>query len=367
MGDFYVKELEDKVTRYEAVMSRCPQCKSSLPTPEADSTGPHTRQSRSSRSAQQPAANVPPPALASPSKRPVPASTLRSSARSSKQLHPESRTEPQASSVQQITPSIPPAAQSSRSHQTREAPIASLRRPLTNSSDLPNTGSVTSSAPESTKQPTTSSQAPTSYPSSTHPSSASRTQPSNSNPVTLNVLQYTRPDPLKPNRRSSRSSNTYPTWMRMADTMLEEVPSGRQWQEKVAKMDSSIMAAVVLSVAPVIEREVSSTEDVKREELVRRVRKFAQRHSEGRVNFEHLILVCLCKVMSSQGVPRDEIVKTLQICISDTGEQNILRYLKGAAWANEMMDELFFTDWGYRAVDLIAICKVMKEIYRIPR
>ena len=361
MAALYVKELEEKVARYEAVMSRCPRCKSTLPPPKADSTGLHTRHSRSSRSAQQPAAKVPPPAPAGPSKRSVPTSTLRSSARVSKQLHPGSRAEPQASSVQQNSLSVQSAAQSSQSHQTSEVPIAPLRRPLMNLSDDPKTGSVPSSAPESTRQPTTSSQAPTTYPSSIPPSNAGVRQPRSGSSDALNVLQYKKPEPPNRMARPSEQSNSNSKWIRMAEIMLEEVPSGRHWREKVAKMDSSIMAAVALGVAPGLEGEVCPTEDVRREKLVQRVRRFAQRHSEGRVNFEHLILVCLCQVMASQGVPRDEIVETLQICISDTSQQNILRYLRGAIWVNEMVNELFFTDWSYRAVDLISICKVVRD------
>ena len=145
----------------------------------------------------------------------------------------------------------------------------------------------------------------------------------------------------------------------MADIMLEEVPSGRQWREKITIMDSSIIAAVAMDVAPISEGDVSPTDDAERKELIRRVRRFAERHSEGRVNFEHLILVFLCLVLSSQGVPQSKIVETLQICISDTSKKNIDRYLKGATWANNIMSDLFLTNWGYRAIDLIAICKCL--------
>lgn len=145
--------------------------------------------------------------------------------------------------------------------------------------------------------------------------------------------------------------------MRTADIMLEEVPAGRQWREKIMSMDSSTVAAVAIGVAQAPPADMSQKKDVELKELVQLVRRFAERHSQGRVNFEHFILVCLCRVLSSQGVPQSKIVETLQICISDTGKKNIDKYLKGASWANKLMNDLFFTEWGYRAVDLIAICK----------
>lgn len=130
-------------------------------------------------------------------------------------------------------------------------------------------------------------------------------------------------------------------------------------------MDNSVIAAVAISATPNPKGDVSASEDVGRKELIRLVRRFAEQHSEGRVNFEHFILVCLCNVLSSQGVPQNRIVETLQICISDTGKDNINRYLKGAIWVNKLVDELFHTDWGYRAVDLIVICKVFSELFWI--
>lgn len=142
--------------------------------------------------------------------------------------------------------------------------------------------------------------------------------------------------------------------------MLEEVPSGRHWRERLETLDSSVIAAVAMRAALGPEGDVSPTEDVERKELIRLVRRFAERHSEGRLNFQQFILVCLCQVLSSQGVPQGKILETLQICISDTSKANVSRYLKGTTWANKMMNDLFFTDWGYRAVDLIAIC----EVYR---
>lgn len=128
------------------------------------------------------------------------------------------------------------------------------------------------------------------------------------------------------------------------------------------EMDSSIIAAVAIGAVSVSKGDVSLTEDDGRKELVRLVRRFAERHSEGRLNFQQFILVCLCQVLSSQGVTQGKIVETLQICISDTSKRNVGRFLKGATWANKMVNDLFFTDWGYRAVDLIAICKIFGEL-----
>lgn len=341
-------------------MSRCSRCKPNLPTPEAGSATRSLRHSRSSRSARQPAAEVPPSALTGPSKRPAPASTL-SSARSSEKPHLASRTERQVDDQQQRTASIPPAASSNRSPKITEAPFSTLRHPPKDSSDPPTTDSITSSAADSSGKPTNSSKVASTRPSSLPLSTSDGRHDHSGKLVDLDLQQYKKPKSRNLGGRPPGESPRHAEWMRTADIMLEEIPSGRQWREKVMRMDSSIIAAVAMGIAPVPERDASPTDDVEREELLRLVRKFAERHSEGRVNFEQFILVCLCKVLSSQGVPQGKIVETLRICISDTSKVNIDRYLKGATWANRMMNELFLTDWGYRAVDLLAICKAFRE------
>lgn len=338
-------------------MSKCPQCKASLPASNAEPITASPRNTRSSHSAQQSAAQLPPLALTGSSKRRAPASTLSSSATSSKQLRSASRTVPQAS------PSIPPLISSDRSHQTSEAPVPSLQHPSKNSSDHPTTDRIPSSSADSSGQPNASSQIQPARPSSLAPSTSDGRPHHGGTLIHLELQQqYNNPRSRTRSGRPSGESPRHAEWMRTADIMLEEIPSGRLWRESLRKMDSSVIAAVALGVAPILTGDVSPTEDVERKDLLRLVRRFAERHSEGCVNFEHFILVCLCRVMSSQGVPQPKIVETLQICISDTSKQNIDRYLKGATWANSMMNELFLTDWGYRAVDLIAICKIPREV-----
>ena len=118
-----------------------------------------------------------------------------------------------------------------------------------------------------------------------------------------------------------------------------------------------MLAAVAINTAADPADTVDAMEDTQnKDHLVRLVRDFAHRHSDKRVDFQQFLLVCLCRVLSAQMVPQSSIVETLQICISDSMERNIDRYLKGAKWANELMDRLFFAGWRYRAIDLLILC-----------
>ena len=361
MASTYITELEEKIAHYEEIMSRCPQCKASLPAPEAESTAGPSRHARPSRIAQQRHAKIPPPAFTATSKQPAPAATLSPSTMPSKKLHTTSQTEVEASDVQHGGPSNPSIASSLRSHQDTEAPVSTLQQQSKLSSDDPTASHIPTLAVGPSGQPSTSSETlSTGDPPPTLTSADVRRRHSG-RLVHLDLQQqYKKPRSRTQVGRPPGESPRHAEWMRTADIMLEEVPSGRQWREKVTKMDSSIIAAVAISATPNSRGNVSPKEDVERKELVRLVRSFAERHSEGRVNFEHFILVCLCKVLSTQGVPQRKVVETLQICISDTSKKNIDGYLKGATWVNRMIDELFSTDWGYRAVDLIVICKVFK-------
>ena len=340
-------------------MSRCPQCKASLPAPEVESMTASSHHTRSSRSAQQSAAKLPSSALTELSKRPTPGSTPSASAGSSHQPRNESGTDLQAKTLRQYPPPAPPVASSSRSHESTKRVVSTLQRPSTKSSDHQDTGAESSSAADSLERPTSSSQIVSTHASSPALSVADGRHPHRGTLVALDLQQY------KNRNRGGRPPGESPRhaeWMRTADIMLEEVPSGRNWREKVMEMDSSITAAVTIGFALVPKGHESLTEDTERKELIRLVRRFAERHSEGRLNFQQFILVCLCQVLSSQGVPQGKIVETLQICISDTSKRNVGRFLKGATWANNMMNDLFFTDWSYRAVDLIAICKIFGEL-----
>ena len=156
MVDLYIRDLEAKIAQYEAIMSRCPQCKTTLSSPEAESNTASSLQTRSSRPAQQTAAKAPPATITGPSKRTAPALALSSSARSSKQLRPGSRIEIQASDLQQRTPPVPLFASSNRSDQGTEAPGPTLGHPPIIPSGRPTTRSVTSTAAGSTGQPATS-------------------------------------------------------------------------------------------------------------------------------------------------------------------------------------------------------------------
>ena len=145
--------------------------------------------------------------------------------------------------------------------------------------------------------------------------------------------------------------------MATADKMLGEIPLGWIWLARLVGLGNSMLAAVAIDTTAVLD-DLTGAEDERqnKDHLLRLVQGFAHRHSEQRVNFQHFLLVCLCNVLSAQGIPRRAIVEALQICISDTSERNIGKYLKGAKWANELMNKLFFTDWGYRAIDLLLLC-----------
>ena len=149
-------------------------------------------------------------------------------------------------------------------------------------------------------------------------------------------------------------------WVATADKMLGEIPTGWVWHAKLVQVDRSLLAAVASDTNAVLDDAIDTLGTVddtqNKDRLLKLVRGFAHRHSVQRVNFQHFLLVCLCRVLSAQDFPQSSIVEVLRICISDTGEVNIGRYLLGAKWANKLLNRLFFTGWGYRAIDLMAIC-----------
>ena len=232
--------------------------------------------------------------------------------------------------------------------------------PPENSRNHPTIGSATSSAVECSVRDPVSSQDPIIRPRSPPLASSVGRQLHSGKLVALEL----QPKPNKSGRPPGESPKRA-QWVLGANKMLEEVPSARQWRNKISKMNSSMTAAITIDMASVPARAVSLRDDVEPKGLVQLVQRFAQRHSAGRIEFQQFILVCLCNVLSSQGTPKNKIIETLQICISDTGKANIDRYLKGVIWANTLMSDLFFVGWRYRAIELIAICKILKVFYWI--
>lgn len=341
-------------------MSMCLQCKSSVLNPAAEPTDtPPSRPSRSSRPIQQPAVTVPPLPLKDRSKRPAPASTISSSARLSKQTEPASRAQPPASKTQKLPPSIPSRAPSTRPHHPTPAPVSTFGHQSKKSAVYLPIGPGKAPAEESPGQPTIASNTLSTLPLSRV--TASKEHQHSGELVQLHLQQYQKSGSRNLGGMTARPPR-HDEWLRTSDIMFEEIPSGRHWREKVMIMNSSVMAAVTTDIPPGSHGDSSSPGDVEQGELVRIVQRFAERQSVGRVNFENFILVCLCVVLLSQGVSKDILVKTLQICISDTSRQNMNQYFRGATFVNKLMNELFLTDWGYRAVDLIAICKPWREL-----
>ena len=241
------------------------------------------------------------------------------------------------------------------------ASALSSKKPLSSNRQGPTTRS-------SNKAPSTSKVKPS---SSFHPQTSSTSQPKHTSlrpsPNTVNAsladtdwVNQSRPILSRSDSDAGRPRDDIrkeASWVASADKMLDEVPFGWEWLARLVRLGNSMLAAVAIDTTAVL-NDVSGAEDDTRnkDHLLRLVQGFAHRHSEQRVNFQHFLLVCLCIVLSAQGIPRDSIVEALKMCVGDNSEGNIVKYLEGAKWANELMNSLFFTDWGYRAIDLLLLC-----------
>ena len=164
-----------------------------------------------------------------------------------------------------------------------------------------------------------------------------------------------RPTSIKP--KAHPEPNKAPFWVAPADKMLGEVPTGWAWHASLVQVDKSLLAAVATNTAALPDGEIGGVGDTQnKDRLLKLVQGFAHRHSVQRVNFQQFLLVCLCTVLNAQNFLQSSIMETLQICIMDAGEGNMIRYLKGVKWANKLLNRLFFAGWGHRAIDIMVIC-----------
>ena len=365
MATAYTKNLEEKLARYERIMRGCSHCKAALASEEGnDATSqamPQAMPPPSARSLRNAARKASSTAITPSAKTSTPTTGQGHSKRPSKQA--SSTSQPKASSTSQpkasssstdaVRPSSPTRESSIRHEEIISGPLTNTaHRPSTRMSKQNSAQGVSSIPNNSTTKLIRAAPSLNIRPTSLRPS-ASAIETLLADNMWLNT---SRPDLTGSSTRRTRNDPyKQGDWVVSADKMLGEVPLGWVWHDKLVQVDKSLLAAVATDTIP--DNVIGAVDDTQSEDLLRVVRGFVHQHSVQRVNFQHFLLVCLCKVLSVRGVPQSSIIETLQICISDTSERNINRYLRGASWANELLSRLFFTEWRYRAIDLMVLCK----------
>ena len=326
------KQLEDKIAQYERILSGCPRCKAALASEGVEL--------------------------------PVTPSVAPLAASSSQQIAPKV-----SSTASALTSAKPPSSKSRKGQSTRSSNQATTSKsrsgPSTRSRDAvgPSSGSSKQTVVEagpilpeaSSTQQTHTTHSLHLRPTTLNPSASGK----DTSPTDTNRLRSIETSRLGPDSNAVRpriDQHRPPEWISPADKMLSEVPLGWVWHERILGVDKSLLAAVAIETTTVPDEIISAGDTQDKDHLLSLVRDFAHRHSVQRTNFQHFLLVCLCRVLSFETIPQRLIVETLKICISDTSEKNIVRFLRGAQWANEIMDKLFFAGWRYRAIDLLAMC-----------
>lgn len=338
-----IKQLEDELARYERIVSDCSRCKAALAIEGGDNA---------TSLSPQPAGSSRPIAPKVLSKVSTPSPTTR-------QGQP-TRPSKRAPSTSQAKPSSASQPKASSASQTRPSSIFQPRLPLNESDVVGSTsthGHSDHSGASASGPPTNTAGRPQSRLSKQTTAEATSSLPGSSSTqltFTSPALDF-RPTSIKPKSRNQPHKS--PPWLAAADKMLSEVPTGWVWHARIVQVDRSLLAAVATDTIFVPDDATGAVNDTQnKDRLLKLVQGFAHRHSVQRVNFQNFLLVCLCRVLLAKDFPQNSIVEILQICVSDTGDVTIGRYLQGAKWINKLLNRLFFTDWGYRAVDLMAIC-----------
>ena len=350
------KQLEDKLARYERILSNCAHCKAALALVEEEDATSQATPPPSGGSSRQTAPEASSTASMHLDKPPGPTSRQDQRVRSSKQAASTSQPKLSSGSSNVAGSSSSTRGTTRRSKNSGPDPSTNTTRRQSSRLSKSTTVEASSSLPKAL-----SIQKTTDHSLDLRPTSL---KPSSSGVGTLSAdsgLPNTTGPSFSKSSIDAPRSRTHPQnqadWVQSADKMLREVPLGWVWHEKLLRIDKSLLAAVATDTTIIPDDEIPAVDDMQnKDHLLTLVRGFAHRHSVQRVNFQHLLLVCLCRVLSTQNFPQSSIVDVLQICISDTSERNIGKYLSGAKWVNKIMDRLFFTDWRYRAIDLLTLC-----------
>ena len=345
-----IKQLEDKLANYESIMSDCRRCKAILASKEVENAP--SLDVATTQAAPKLLSN----ASALLSKESMGTTRHSQSGQPSKQSKSASRSKPPPRDTDAVDPNISKSASARRLERTAAGSSRDAARPSSRLSKQSIGEAVPSLPGSSSTHRTDTAHSLQLRPTSLRPSTSRINSPS----ADINQLNTAIPSLFKSGSSRGRPRHDPQNsgdWVVSANIMLGEVPLGWVWQARLLGVDKSMLAAVAIDTTTFPENMDGAVDETQNKDtLLNLVRGFAHRHSAKRINFQQFLLVCLCQVVSAMKVPQSSIVEVLQICISDTVESNIGKYLKGAKWANELMDRLFFTSWRYRAVDLMVLC-----------
>lgn len=340
MAESHNKQLEDELARYKRVMSGCSCCKAILALEEADATSRAVSSQRNAPRGSSPSAT-------DSLKKAISTAHQDCLAQIAKQEMLKSQPEASSTDIDVVGPvsSLDPPSIGSREHFPRSTRMTA--RPPSRTSKQSGFGNVFSSSGNFSSQQTSTAPSPRPRPSFLRPS------PSGHGTLSLDAER------LNVNgTNDGKSGDKPPRWIRTVKKLLGEVPLGWEWQGSLIKLDRSMLAAVARDTYVVPNEVPSTVDELQNKDCLRNlVRGFVHRHHSDKSDyFQHILLVCLLKVLSVQNVPQASIVETLQIYVGDTSEDKITKDLEGVIWMNKLLDQLFFLGWRYRAIDLIIIC-----------
>lgn len=196
------------------------------------------------------------------------------------------------------------------------------------------------------------------------PEISSRKRPRESQFIQFDSSQIPQdPNAARPAKRAQR-------WQVAAKKLVENTPKAKDWHDALKQkgiydiMDSGGVVKFLLDTS--YEPPAATRPTVTETSPLLRIREYAmataQRASIASralvlANFQKFLILCACAVLKETGLLETDVLDIIRLCIGHATENHCWRMLGVVVYLNQLIEKLSQNGWGYRASELLLLCK----------
>ena len=168
----------------------------------------------------------------------------------------------------------------------------------------------------------------------------------------------------------ARPAKRMQRWQAAAKVLIENTPKAEDWYKALKEkgiydiMNSGGVVKFLLDTSynPSTVTRPTITET----NPLLRIREYAmataQRMSAASralvlANFQKFLVLCACAVLKETGVPEQDVLDIIRLCIGQATPTHCWRMLKVVVYLNQLIEKLSQNGWGHRAGELLLLCQ----------
>lgn len=168
----------------------------------------------------------------------------------------------------------------------------------------------------------------------------------------------------------ARPTKRLQRWQAAAKVLIENTPKAKDWYQALKEkgiydiMNSGGVVKFLLDTS--YDPSAVTRPTVTETNPLIRIREYAmataQRMSAASralvlANFQKFLVLCACTVLKETGVPEQDVLDIIRLCIGQTTTTHCWRMLKVVVYLNQLIEKLSQNGWGHRAGELLLLCQ----------